>query len=248
MLEYCLEVFIMNGVSTYRTNQPELGLFFRKSTTGKELDLVEEFVDEYQKEFLRYNKKKSLAIFIEPRLESGFPDIVFAKYQPDFVYNWNSKRSELDEQTLKILSLLISFKGLSSKKISRFGFSDEEILISIEKLLDAELITRVNEMWKSKNFKEICGITELIAVEAKMANNSKVLEQAITNTWFSSESYTLINSINPNKKTIESYNSKGIGMYGKKERFSKLIKAKKNSLPTSYITLQFNEWIGNQNN
>lgn len=237
----------MNGVNTYRTNQPELGLYFRKSTIGRELDLVEEFVEEYKKKFLSYNKKKNLAIFVEPRLESGFPDIVFAKYDSNILKNWNPKRKKLNEIDLKIVSLINSFKGLTSKELYKFGFSNEEILCSIEKLLDSEMIFRTNEMWKTKKNSELCGVTELIAIEAKMYNNSKVLDQAMTNTWFSSESYTLVNTSKPARKTIETYNSKGIGMYGKDGKFNKIIKAKKNSLPTSYITLQFNEWIGNQN-
>ena len=238
----------MSSVFTYKKNQPELGLYFRKSTDGKELDLVEEFIEAYKQKFLAYNKQKDLAIFVEPRLASGFPDIVFAKYDPNFLNNWNSKRKHLDEVDLKIISLINNFKGLDSKEILKFGFSHEEILFSIEKLMDSEMIYRANEKWKSKDFSEICGITELIAIEAKMSNNSKVIDQAVANTWFSSESYTLINSANPAKKTIETYTSKGIGMYGKKDTFNKVIKAKKNSLPTSYVTLQFNEWIGNQNN
>lgn len=243
---FCIEVIGMSQVHTYKKNQPNLGLFFRKSTDGKELDLVEEFVEEYTKKFIRYNKKNNLAVFIEPRLESGFPDIVFAKYNSDFLCNWNKNRSKVTTIDLKILSLLINFKGLSSNELEKFGFYGSELLESIERLLDAEMINRNNREWQPKPLNQLYGLKELIAVEAKLSNNARVIDQAVSNTWFASESYTLIDSIKPNKKTIETYSNKGIGMYGKDKNFFKIIDATKLSLPSSYVSLQFNEWVGNQ--
>lgn len=79
-----------------------IGLHCRTSTPGEEFDLVKEFIEYYSTKFLRDNKVNNLAIFIEPRIVSGFPDIVFASYSPTIMDNWNQSRKCLTTIELKI--------------------------------------------------------------------------------------------------------------------------------------------------
>jgi len=54
-------------------NIKDIGLYTRPSTQGDELDLVEDFIEYYIHNFLKSNKTNNLAIFVEPKVASGFP-------------------------------------------------------------------------------------------------------------------------------------------------------------------------------
>ena len=97
----------MKSCMFFDKNIPNIGLKFRTITEGEEIELVREFIDFYIYKFQKVNKRKNLAIFIEPKVESGFPDIVFAKYDPNIIENWNEKRKQLVTNDLKLLSQLL---------------------------------------------------------------------------------------------------------------------------------------------
>lgn len=225
---------------------PDIGLKFRTVTEGEEYELVKEFIDFYIVTFKKTNKKSNLAVFVEPRVETGFPDIVFAKYNPSIRDNWNDKRKHLVTNDLKILSQLIYSRGCSGEYLLKcLKLSERQTLESLERLLDADMIVRKNGVWRAHNLKKIYSIEKLISVEAKMCDMKKVLEQSLKNTWFASQSYILTGANKPKEGTISNIRKQGVGLYCKDEKFKKVVEAKKMSLPSSYLSLQFNEWIGN---
>lgn len=237
----------MEHIMCLNENIPNIGLKFRTTTEGEEIKLVREFIDFYIYKFKKVNKKKNLAIFIEPKVESGFPDIVFAKYDPNIIIeNWNDKRKQLVTNDLKLLSQLLYSRGCSGEYLLNcLKLSEGQTLESLERLLDANMIVRKNGVWRAQNLKKFYSIEKLISVEAKMCDMKKVLEQSLKNTWFASQSYILTGTNHPQKDTILNIRKQGVGLYCKDEGFKKIIEAKKMSLPSSYLSLQFNEWIGN---
>ncbi len=229
----------------FKKDIPSIGLFTRKATIGEENDLVEQFVDFYCYNFIRYNRNTNLAIFIEPRILSGFPDIVLASYSPTIADNWTDTRNRLSIPDLKILSHIIATKGINGKEImTTLRMPEKQVLFSLEMLIDSNLIDRKNGMWKSGKTKSIFSIKKLLAVEAKINNMSRVVEQSFLNTWFSSHSYVLTNRNNLKESIVKKFEKRGLGLYGKTNQFMKVIEAKKHLLPSSYLSLQFNEWIG----
>ena len=66
-----------------------IGLYTRSVTEGEELELVKEFIDYYVHNFFKNNKITNLAVFIEPQIASGFPDIVFASYSAKIIDDWS---------------------------------------------------------------------------------------------------------------------------------------------------------------
>ena len=72
----------MNQELILNCDRSDIGLFTRNNTYGDEYTLVEQFIDYYCSSFRRNNKKMRLAVFVEPRIDSGFPDVVFASYLP----------------------------------------------------------------------------------------------------------------------------------------------------------------------
>jgi len=233
----------MNQVLILDTNRPEIGLYTRNTTEGGELALVKQFVDYYCKNFL-YNRLQ-LAVFVEPRIESGFPDIVFVSYLPSILDNWSVEREKLSLYDLKLLSYLYSAQNLSGAKIiTKLGFPEKQTIGSLEKLMDANLISYRSGCWHVRKLRDVFSITKLIAVEAKLNDISKAVEQSFHNTWFASHSYALTNASKPKDKTVRMLSKYGIGLYCKGACFTKCVEAKQYNLPSSYLSFQFNEWIG----
>jgi len=235
----------MNQVLVLNQDRLDIGLFTRNNTYGEEYALVGQFIDYYCSVFKRNNKKMQLAVFVEPRIDSGFPDVVFASYLPSILDNWSDKRERLDVSDLKVLSYL---SGVGREKgemiITKLGFSEKQAINSLEKLMDAKLITYNVGGWQTRKLRDTFSITKLIAVEAKLSDVSGVVDQSYVNTRFASHSYALINSTNPASETKKRFAEYGIGLYSRGTCFMRHVEAKKYTLPSSYVSYQFNEWIG----
>jgi hypothetical protein len=236
----------MEQVIFFDSNRPDIGLFTRTATAGEEYALVKQFIGYYCDTFIRNNRKTRLAVFIEPRIESGFPDVIFASYLPSITDNWSDKRALLDKYDLKLLSYIChSGNTVGTKLISKLGFPEKQTLISLEKLMDAKLVSYREHSWRIRDLRYIFSITKLIAVEAKINDIGKVVEQTHLNTWFASHSYALTSSAKPHGDTVKTFSKYGIGLYCKGPQFRKIVEAKQHALPSSYLSFQFNEWIGN---
>ncbi len=234
----------MNRILTIKNSTSGIGLLSRTSTEGAESDLVAEFIEFYCSRFQRYQKNQNLALFIEPRLESGFPDIVFAHYTPAFMDSWNDVRNDLDIGDLKVLSFLIQTRGANGKDIvTKLGLPETQALHSLEKLLDSQWIARSGRSWKPSGMRSHFGLKQLVAVEAKIGDIGKVSAQAVANTWFASHSYALTGTSVPRQSTLDALSNLGLGLFCKGQGFRKALGAKVRSLPSSYASLLFNEWV-----
>lgn len=235
----------MSQVMIIKTSHPDIGVYVRPVTLGGEYDLVEQFIEYYCTTFMRNNKKNKLAVFVEPRIDSGFPDVVFASYLPSIIDNWSDVRDAIDISDLKLLSYLCTIKAAVGKEIiSALGFPEKQTLTSLEKLMDAGLIFYRGRSWRLRELREVFSLTKLIAVEAKLNDINKVLEQTHLNTRFASHSYALTTSAHPQGTTVKLFRRFGLGLYGKDSQFRRIIEAKPFSLPSSYLSFLFNEWIG----
>ena len=183
---------------------------------------------------------------IEPRLTSGFPDIVFASYLPSITDTWTEQRKKIDVSDLKILFCLLQTGGMKGESIiSLLKMPEKQTLCSLEKLLDANMITYKRKQWRPNNLHFIFSIKKLVSVEAKISDISKVFEQSFINTWFASHSYALISTSRPQPETIKAFSQCGIGLYCIDCNFKKILDAQPLGLPLSYQSLLFNEWVGN---
>jgi hypothetical protein len=235
----------MSQIIVFNESNPFIGLQTRPATIGNEYKLVKQFIEYYITKFSHENKNHKLAIFIEPRIESGFPDVVFVTFLPSILNNWSNEREKLDTSDLKVLSFLYHAQNVKGVNIiSKLGLSEKKTLISLEKLMNAKLVSYRNNCWKPRKLRNIFSITKLMALEAKLDNISKVVEQSFLNTWFASHSYALTNAANPQTETVQVFSKCGIGLYCKEKQFRKVVEAKQYSLPSSYLSFQFNEWIG----
>lgn len=235
----------MNQVMIMKNSRPDIGLYTRPATLGDEYELVEQFIEYYCHLFIRNNKKTKLAVFVEPRIDSGFPDVVFASYLPSITDNWSDVRETLDIYDLKLLSYLCTTESVTGAKIiSTLGFPEKQTLTSLEKLMDAKLVSYRDRSWRVRELRDVFSLTKLIAVEAKLNDINRVVEQTHLNTRFASQSYALTNSARPQGVTVKTFKRFGLGLYGKDSQFRRLVEAKQYCLPSNYLSFQFNEWIG----
>jgi hypothetical protein len=145
---------------------------------------------------------------------------------------------------LRLLSHLFAARApLVARHVSEaLGFTEREAAASLEKLADARLASRRSGGWSVLG--GALGLTELAAVEAKMACSARAAEQALINTRFASLSYALVGSANPRRGAVETFKRLGIGLIAKGAEFREIVEARRQSLPAGHVSLQFNEWIG----
>ena len=222
-----------------------LGIKSRTITKGEEINMVKEFV-EYRKDHFAESKNKHLAVFLETKINNNYPDIVFAEYNPESYKNWNNYRNSLSVNDLKVLYYIATHRQVTSKKIiSDLFLNYKDLLLALEKLYDAELIDRKNKKWV-KHSNDWIGIKKVEAVEAKICNCSQVMQQAILNKTFASESSILIKRKNTLPDDFMNKASEfGLGLYIYNElNFAKLLTPKKNKVLSNYNSIFINECIG----
>lgn len=234
----------MKDFIEFNTSNLEIGLLARNSRKGPEQTLVRNFVDHITNSFK--NKSTKLAVFYEPQLDTGFPDIVFVEYLPRIFEKWNDVRSSILPIDIKVLNYLHLVDGSDSSSMeNKLGIDSDNLLKSLERLLDSKLIHRKSKQWKPFSLRNNFAIKEIVAIEAKISNLKSAFEQAQINKWYASESYILLPTVMPNKDTINTSQKLGVGIYTSNlNGISKVSHSMRGMLPSCYASWLFNEWTG----
>lgn len=224
---------------------PQIGYYARTTTQGPEYEMVKKYINYLIAKYSKLKKKKA-AIFIEPQLESGYPDLVVIEYHnlPDV--EWLSIRDTLNSADFKILFFIQTHSSLAIDDIiETLGFSYESTIKSLQKLKSSGLI-KYNEKSKKINhikLSSISRINKIIAIEAKIDKWSAAIRQASNNIWFSTESYILMNKETCSPSVIELCKSTGTGVLLINGKIKKVLTSDVRPFPVSYASLQFNEWL-----
>lgn len=223
-----------------------LGIESRPITYGEEFDMVRNFID-FRKEIFKGTSQKHMAIFIETKINGAYPDVIFAEYDPRCYEFWNNKRSSLSTNELKLLHYIYMKRNVTSHRMIEELFIDyKNLLPSLEALIDAGLIQRQNGYWNIIEKKTVFGVKRIEAVEAKIGKWDQVMQQAIINRTFASESFVLSKRKRaPTSSTVEKISSFGIGIYLYNDtEFSTYSSATRNRFPTNYNSIYLSECIG----
>ena len=226
-------------------NYKHIGIHARTQTVGKELDMVNSFI-EYRKSSFKEKEDKQLVIFIEPKINNAYPDLIFAEYNSSSYENWTNSRNSLDLNDLRVLYYIYERKFIVSEDIIKgLSIKYKGLLMSLEKLYDSKLIERKNGFWAvyDPNF---IGIRKIESVEAKISKWNDVLQQALLNKNFSSES-SVLSKIkgNPKEEICNAFNEFGIGIYLYNDiEFSRRSKPQHYEIPINHNSLLVNEWVG----
>jgi len=227
-------------------NYSSLGINSRPITEGQEYDMVNEFIN-YRKNSFKATSQKQLTIFIETKINDAYPDVVFVEYNPQFYENWNDNRNKLSTHDLKILYFIFSKRNVTSQRIVReLSIQYRTLLHSLEALMDAQLVDRKDGCWMVRDRSKTFGVKRIEAVEAKISKWDQVMQQAILNKTFASESFVLSKrKRDPDSDVVERISSFGIGIYlYDDKRFSCYSPASHSKFPSNYNSIYLNECIG----
>lgn len=238
----------MPNLLQFKMTDPEIGISARTQIEGPESDLLNEFVKRYANQLS--SLKRHYALFYEPLLPTGYPDLVAVAYNPSKYKSWTEERTQLGVLDLKVLHHLYFVKSSTSSLLEKqLGLDSKMLLRTLERLMDASLVRRAKQRWLPKRLDVTYGISNIKTIEAKISDWSSVFKQAEMNRLFSSESCILSPVSKPSTKIISKAKAHGIGIYSmpskvhvktiqKPDRFG--------GLPISYASWLFNEWIGRQ--
>lgn len=223
-------------VITHTTLPEKLNLRLRKSKPGPELDLVNWFLDARP---FRTPKNCVALAFVEPAIESGFPDIVLVFLHQPTAEEWPTEREDLLQCDFRLLELLRGIGGAESGHLKRIlGRRVEE---SVERLRRARLIRKLHHSWIPISLSRTYAAQGVVAIEAKTNQIRSVLAQAHLNTWFASASFVLLPELPKGHGWLEQAKRRGIGICTK-ENTSIITTPGKSRGPVSYATWLFNDW------
>jgi hypothetical protein len=211
----------------------------RKPKAGPESDLVNEFVESNLPPAPLGQKR---TVFLEPEIESGYPDIVAVYWQTAITRRWPLRRLALTTFDIQIAHFLaIQGETPPSRLFSFFG---NGLANSIEKLHDAELVCKSGSSWQIASMRDIFAVRRIVAIEAKINSWRAGLDQAFLNTWFASESHLVLPKLPRGDRVLKETSRFGIGLLTLGQPLdSSGVVAQSCRIPKSYASWLFNEWV-----
>jgi hypothetical protein len=215
----------------------QLGPSFRHRQVGPENELVDWFLDNLP---IRVPRGSHATVFREPRLQSGFPDVVITIWNVKTTESWSPKRAHLTDRDIRVMHH-IGQRGACSLSELQLLFSDR-IAPCIERLLAAEMVRPRKDIWVARSLAKAFAVRRIIAIEAKMSDWTVALEQAHLNTWFASESYVLLPHVGRREKVVAEASAAGIGIWSREDGKVHPALSEPTPMPRSYASWLFNEW------
>lgn len=214
------------------------GIHFRRSQDGPEQELVDWFIGKLPVETPRGCRT---TVFREPRLESGFPDLVVVFWRPETAQKWVEPRRDLTTRDIRVLHHLAT-SGPARVEDLRLVFPSW-ITKSLQRLELAETIRRVGKKYAARSMSRLFAVERIVAFEAKVRGWSEVLAQATLNTWFASHSFILIPDCPRVSDFAKSAIDRGVGVWTREDGCVSEPVSNLSRLPLSYASWLFNEWV-----
>lgn len=210
---------------------------FRPARPGPEQKLVQSFLSE---EPFSPRHGFNVTIFCEPRIESGFPDLVVVFWDATVTQRWVPARADLRKQDIKLLHYLYQTGPLSSEELpNRFSVP---IGRSLARLEAADLICSVRGRWRAQPLNKTFAVRRIVAIEAKISEWARALRQAFQNTWFASDSYVLLPEKKSSGKIRAAARPLGVKLCAPGQPLRCKQRISRGCLPRSYVSWLFNEW------
>ncbi len=210
----------------------------RRTPNGPEAQLVESFLSALP---ISQQKGCHTTVFQEPKLQSGFPDIVAVSWQKSTTLKWNKERAFLSNEDVRVAHLLTVHGPQSEERLEYFF--QRRIWDHLEKLSNMGIVSKRNGVWHASALRKNFAVRRIISFEAKMAKWAKAIEQASLNRWFASESYVLLPRIPKTRRPFNEALKAGVGIWVAGE-LRPTLKPSSDSAPqpVSYASWLFNEW------
>lgn len=230
-----------SNVISYFTSQDghAANTIFRQPTLGPELDIVKAYCEEH---LINLDAADNLSIFMEPKLDSGFPDIVVVVWSHEVANRWPQRRALLTPTDLELVHHVNLVGSLPVEKLTkRFGTrKTSEMML---RLSDAQISEVKTDEIVKRPLDEVFAVKRIIAIEAKIKDWSNGLQQAFQNTLFASESYLLLRALPNSQSLFDTAEKLGVGLLDKDSSVCRPhLKARPGALPTSHAAWLLNEW------
>jgi len=209
----------------------------RQGRPGPELDLV----DAALKAGLLPPSQKPLAIFLEPKLPVGYPDIVAVEYCSVVPQISNSPFSVTQ---LRLLHHLSARKAWALDDLySRFAERRSNLARDIRFLEQLGLLSVKDDHLRPVGLERVFGVQQIVAIEAKIKDWKRAYWQASANTWFSSSSYVLLPAKAATPQAINAFQASSLGLIIFDGSVCKVaVEPASRQLPVSYGSWLFNTW------
>jgi len=136
----------MPNLLEFKKTDTDIGISVRTQTKGPESVLLNRFVDQYVDKLT--SLKKHYALFSEPLLPTGYPDLVVVTYNPRKYESWTKERTALGVLDLKVLHHLYFVKSATSDAIeNQLGIDSKQLLHILERLMNSSLLRRSKDRW-----------------------------------------------------------------------------------------------------
>jgi hypothetical protein len=214
------------------------GTRFRSRRSGPEADLVDRFVDALP---IGTPRDCRTTLFREPRLLSGFPDLVAVTWHVPTTQRWTGARRDIATADLRVLQLLVSGGPAADADLTRiFG---KVPAASLKRLDEAGLVRKRAGTWASRRLKESFAVRGIVAFEAKISDWAQAIHQASANRWFASESYVLVPAVPRRSTLLVQARQAGVGVWV--EGVNTPLQQAPSTIeqqPMSFASWLFNEW------
>lgn len=222
---------------------PLIKYYSRKNKTGKEHNMIVSSFESVIDIFFK-NSELKVAVFIEPCLGTGYPDIVFVEYDENIFLESAVEIEELDNIDLALLFEISRKKTISVSKLEDLlGYNRAKILKSITELNRLNLISIHDNIFRINKEMPYFRINRVISIEAKIDKWNEAIEQANNNSQFSTESYIMLNKDKCSDIINNRCNELGIGIITVNGHIVKQKSACKRKYPVSSTSMMFCEWI-----
>ncbi len=215
-----------------------VGALFRRRRPGPESRLVLQFLEQLP---LLPPRGCKITVFCEPRLESGFPDLVLVIWNVATANRWNSNRASLSNHDIRLLHFIHSQRSRSARYSVLRRLFPRRIEASLDRLLSARLVRKQSNIYAASSLSYAFAVRRIIAVEAKMSGWSAAVDQAFLNTWFASDSYVLLPRILVDRAFCFA-KSRGVRICSPGDAIASTPLTPRRCLPRSYASWLFNEW------
>ena len=179
---------------------------------------------------------EKLAVFIEPRLDTGCPDAVAVYWRPRGAPDLGilEELRPADDRLLHLIWLEGAVDAQSlGQRLGRIaqGRAQELAELGLIRARRGELTVPRNRL----------ALSRLIAIEAKVAGPAAALSQAARNSSYASESYVLLPNVPTARSLCARFAACGIGIVTPRTALaSPALPARGFGLPVSHLTWRFN--------
>jgi hypothetical protein len=223
-------------VVDYDSAPKGLGVSFRRQRPGPESDLVGWFLHEWP---IVLPSRYRATVFREPRIESGFPDLVVVIWDVAVAKRWRPSRVEVRTPDLRIMHYLANH-GPQTEEHLRNIFS-APVSSGLERLSEASMVHHCRGRWRARALSTCFAARQIIAIEAKVNEWASALLQAALNTWFASGSYVLLPRDPRKAGAASEAQALGVRIWTKGTASLDGRSGRAEDLPRSYASWLFNE-------